>query len=1107
MENKELNSLISKLDAFIKKYYKNQLLKGSILSLGLIGVYFLIISLLEYYGNFGTIIRTFFFYSFLLFSGIVFINFIGIPVFKLFNIGKRISYAQAAQIIGLHFVDIKDKLLNILQLNEFSKQNTDNSLVLAGIEQKTLELKPFYFPKAINLSENIKYLRFGIPPLFIILFLAFVYPEIIKDSTKRIVSHGTYFEPQAPFSYSIPNIIEVGEGDDFLLDINLNGSTLPTEVEITYNDLSFKTKKETNSHYSYLFKSIKSDINFQLKAAGFTSKPYQIKVISKALFSNISLTLDYPAYLNLKKEEINNRNNLLVPRGTKITWNIQTKNTNQILFHFKDSIYSVNVNSNQYQFSNKILSNFDFSLLLKNNTSILGDSLSYTIQEIPDLFPVINVNEIQDSVFFTRLYFSGDIKDDYGLTKLIFYYKNTKDEEYTAVPLNILKNQNEQRFYHVFDAKTSIVSDDDKVEYYFEVWDNDGVNGNKASRSAKKVFDIPTKQDIQKQIENQNNEIKNDIAQNQQLSQQIDKDINKLSEDILKKQQLQWQDKKKMEEIIQKQKDFLQQFDEIKEQNKQNNLQKNMLNEQEQRILDKQQKLEELLNNTENKEIQKLLEKMEKMMQQMNKEQMQDMLDKMKLTNEDLEKSLERTMELFKQLEFDQKLYDISKNLEDLQKKQLELNKELEKNANDKSLKEQQDKLNKEFDDIKKDIQSLDKLNEDLENKRDIENTDQLQKDIEQNMQNASQQMQENKNNKAGQSQKNAADKMEELQKQMNQMMDDQEAEQNEENMEDLRQLLDNTLKLSFDQERVMQQLKQTSPSSPQYKILTQTQNKLKDDSKVIEDSLLALSKRMVELKSFVNKEIADVKNNMNKAIYQMAERNSGTAVVNQQYAMTALNNLALFLSEAIEQMKEQMKQQQQKSGNQSCSKPKSGKKNPKPGMSEMQMSLQKKMEELKKKMEQGEGNKPGKPGEAKDGEMNKEFSKLAEQQAKIREQLEEMMKQMDNAQQGKARNLIKQMEQNENDLLNKRISSQTINRQKEISIKLMESEKALREQKMDDKRESNESKDDYLNKLNQQKLEEYFKNKNKEIELLKTMPANLQPYYKNKVSEYINQL
>lgn len=1106
MEQRELHALISKLDAFIKKYYKNQLLKGTILSLGSVGIFFLIISLLEYYGNFGTIVRTFFFYSFVLFTSFIIFSFILIPGLRLIHIGKRISYEQAAQIIGSHFSEIKDKLLNILQLNEFSKQNSDNSLVLAGIEQKTLELKPFYFPKAIDLTENKKYLRFGLPPLLLILFILFLYPEMIKDSTKRIVSHGTFFEPQAPFSYIIPTVIEVGEGDDYTLDILMEGNEIPSEVAILYNKLEYKTKKESNTHFSYTFKSIKNSFSFQLKAGNFISKPYQIKVISKALFSNVSLSLEYPSYLSLKNEEILNRNYLVVPRGTKITWKIHTKNTDKIQFHYRDSSYTIAVQNNQYTFSNKVFGNADFSLLLKNKSTILGDSLFYSIQEIPDLYPVIDVNEIKDSLFFTRLYFAGAIKDDYGLSKLQFYYKNEKDEKYTIIPLSIQKNQTEQKFYHVFDAKSIILNPEDKIEYFFEVWDNDGIQGAKATRSTKRLFVVPSKQEIKEQIDQQNTEIKSDLAQQQEVSKQIDKEIAKLSEDLLKKQNLQWQDKKKMEDLIQKQKDFLQQIEEIKEQNKQNNLQKNMLTEQEQRILEKQQKLEELLNNIENKEIQKMLEKMEQMMQNMNKEQMQQMLEKMKLDNEDLEKSLERSLELFKQMEFDQKLYDISKNLEELQKKQMDLNKELEKNPNDKSLKEQQDKLNKEFENLQKDIQSLEKLNENLENKRDITDTEDLQKEIQQNMQNASQQMQEQKNNKAGQSQKNAAQKMEELKKKMDQMMDDQESQQNEENLEDLRQLLDNVLKLSFDQEKVMQQLKQTSPSSPQYKVLTQTQKKLKDDSKVIEDSLLALSKRMVELKSFVNKEIADVKNNMNKSIDMMGDRNSSRAVVNQQYAMTALNNLALFLSEAIEEMQKQM--QQQKSGNQSCSKPKSGKQNPKPGMSEMQMALQKKMEELKKKMEKGQQQgKSGENGSQNEGEMNKEFSQLAEQQAKIREYLEEMMKDMDNAQKAKAQEIIKQMEQNENDLLNKRISQQTLDRQKDISFKLMESEKALREQKFEDKRESNEAKDDYLNKINQQKLEEYFKNKNKEIELLKTVPAHLHPYYKNKVSHYFNQL
>ena len=79
-------------------------------------------------------------------------------------------------------------------------------------------------------------------------------------------------------------------------------------------------------------------------------------------------------------------------------------------------------------------------------------------------------------------------------------------------------------------------------------------------------------------------------------------------------------------------------------------------------------------------------------------------------------------------------------------------------------------------------------------------------------------------------------------------MKEQMEAEENEEDMNALRALLENLLRLSFDQEQVMQNLKSIDINNPQFLKLSQQQHKLKDDAKMIEDSLFALSKRVMQI-------------------------------------------------------------------------------------------------------------------------------------------------------------------------------------------------------------------------------------------------------------------
>ncbi len=91
----------------------------------------------------GSSLRTVLFYIYVLTVIAVISKLIIIPLFKTWKLGKTLSYEQAATIIGNHFTEVKDKLLNTLQLNELS-ENSNNELVQAGIDQKIQNLKPFF---------------------------------------------------------------------------------------------------------------------------------------------------------------------------------------------------------------------------------------------------------------------------------------------------------------------------------------------------------------------------------------------------------------------------------------------------------------------------------------------------------------------------------------------------------------------------------------------------------------------------------------------------------------------------------------------------------------------------------------------------------------------------------------------------------------------------------------------------------------------------------------------------------------------------------------------------------------------------------------------------
>ncbi len=1194
MQNSE-NILIKKLDEFVRKYYKNQLLKGVLYSSGILVSAFLTVVLLEYFGEFNTIIRTILFFGFLTAVIAVLVKYISIPLLKLNKIGTIISYDQAASIIGDHFTNVQDKLLNVLQLQNNRSLTGSPELLMASITQKINELKPVPFATAINLSDNKKYLKYVLPVLFLMGSIFLIWPQIITKGTKRLVHYQTYYEREMPFKFNIQNKnLQALQTQDYKLEVEITGSRIPNEIFININGIEYKLEKENNISFNYTFKNLQANTDFQLNASGFNSKEYELKVLPKPSLVQFNLQLVYPSYLNKPNESLANSGDLQIPQGTKVNWIFNTKNTDNLQLRFSDSLASPQKSSqDQFNFSRKFMQSNNYSVKALNQfVQGLSDSVNYSVNVITDQHPGIDVSEKRDSLNPKNVYFSGQIKDDYGFNGLAFHYKKfgtdstgKTSETSGSFPIHVNSKQTTQPYFYFLDAAQFNLLPGDKVEYYFEVHDNDGVNGSKSSKTQMMVFKAPTKDEINESTDKNNSEIKKDLEESIKKAKQLQKDVNELSKKITDKKQLGYDEKKKIEDLVKKQNELKNKIEQVKQENQLNNKQQNEFSQTDENIMEKQKQLEQLFENVMTPEMKKLFDELNKMLERLDKNEVQQKLEEMKLSNKDIEKELDRNLEAFKQLEVEQKMQNAIEKLQDLKKKEDDLNKETENKTQDKKddksqdkkdektgdkkdekagdkkdeksgdkkdeksgdkkdskskeekakdLEKKQDDIKKEFEKLKEELKEIDKKNSELEQPNALPKTEEKQNEISKEMQNSSEQLgKENKKN-ASKSQKSASQKMEEMQQEMEKAMEDAEEKQDEENAQALRQILENLLNLSFGQEELVKALPKTRIDNPQYVKIPQEQNKLKDNSKIIEDSLLALSKRAPKISALVNREINAINMNMEKTVKSLADRNTGEATMRMQTTMTSVNNLALLLNESLEQMQQQMKAQQQsksKPGKGKCKKPGNSpgsKPSDKPGipnMRKMQEQLNKQLQQLKDALEKGSkpGEKPGdkkgqKPGE-KPGGMgqqgtqgnqmmpgtSEQMAKMAAQQEALRRQMQALTDKIKNKGSNPGGNIAEMMEQTEKDIVNKQISNETMKRQQEILTKLLESEKAEREREQDEQRKSNEAKNEILSNPGQ--FLEYKRLKEKEMELLNTVPPSLTPYYKEKVNNYFNSV
>jgi hypothetical protein len=310
--------------------------------------------------------------------------------------------------------------------------------------------------------------------------------------------------------------------------------------------------------------------------------------------------------------------------------------------------------------------------------------------------------------------------------------------------------------------------------------------------------------------------------------------------------------------------------------------------------------------------------------------------------------------------------------------------------------------------------------------------------------------------------------------------------------MDALRDILENLITLSFDQETLMKDFRGVSLQDPRFVKLGQQQLKLKDDAKVVEDSLYALANRVVQIQSFVTRELNDMKSYMNESVKSIKDRQINVATSKQQFAMTSMNNLALMLSDVFNQMQQQMAMAMPGAG-----KDKKGKqKGQQPSAGEMQQQLNGQMKKL---------------GQGKEGQGNQseQLARMAAQQAAIRKMIQELMEQQKGTEQGKQmgkelQEIADKMDESETDLVNKRVTPELIKRNQEITTRLLESEKAMKEQDEDEQRKAQAAKQ--LPKQPPAAFEKYIREKEKQTELLRTIPPTFSPFYKREVDTYFRK-
>lgn len=1135
MLSQEYNILIEKLNNFIRTYYNNNIRRGVLLLLLVFLTSSLLIFILEYVEHFSSTVRTWMFYSLLLIYIYIFIRYIILPLLSLFNIRKGLNYMQAAEIISSHFPEIQDKFKNTLELAQLSENTRySSSLLAASIDQKVQSIKVLPFHLAIDIRINYKYLQ-GLGLAILIYIGIFLFkPLIIKEGSQRMLHHRTTYAAPAPFRFELlNNTLTIEQGSDIDIKVAVKGSYIPQKIYIAFGSTRLLLNSIDKSTYSYTLKNVNHSTDFRFEADQISSDKYNINVVFPPTVLSFKTEINPPAYTGIKSSLTENAGDLTLPAGSTVKWTFYTSNADSLVFTLNDSLpVKVTKDEKQYSAIYRFLQSSTYSILPVNKQMLSKKPILYTINVIPDIFPSIQADFMNDSSMWGMYYFKGTISDDYGFKKLTFNVKNSNDSS-SQISIPIQQSVLNQEFYFAYDF-SSLKNNSGNVEYYFEVWDNDGIHGSKSTKTSPKTIKIPDAKELNQMKNEANKSIFNKMQQSEKATGDLQKELKKLQQNVLNSQSVSWEQTQKFQQVLEKEQSLEQLLKQLSQENKQKNSMLNTFTEQDQKILEKQQQVQNLLENIMDADLKKLIDQLKELMKNMDKTKLNESMQDLKMKNEDINKELDRTLDLLKKLDVEEKTNAMIKELEKLSEQQNKLseqtsqkkassdslksqqqnrqqNQDTKKQDSEQasqkkipldSLKSQQQKQQQQFQDMQKQYEELMKQNNQLDEPFLMQSFSKEQDSIQQEFQQGKEELQKNNRKSASKSQKNNSQQLKKLSQHIQDMMNQNEQQEQSENEATLKQTLENVKNLSFTQEDLMLKTKQVKTFDPQYIKIMDLQNRIKGNTKVIEDSLSELAKRTPIIGNEIKKHLKNINTYSDQTIQSLEDRNITQAATKQQFVMTESNELALLLGDMLQQM--QQNSQQMCSGGQ-CKKPGKGKGKgkSKPSykqMQGMQQNIKQQLQSLINEMKKGQNQQNGQ-------QMSEQLGKMISMQDKMGQMLNEMMQQSGISPESakKLQEIKNIMNDVQKDIANKNISPQTINHQEQILTRLLEAEKADNERETENKRQSQTGKDDKIS--NPKEIFQYKGKKSTYDELLYQTNLPLQKFYQELFRKYMINL
>lgn len=990
-----------------------------------------------------------------------------------------------ARQVGRTNPEVGDRLLNLLQLAEGRHSDSPEPFVDQAVQRLGEPLQNVDFDRIASWKPALDISKLASIPVLAVLILLLAAPGPFLDATERLTHPARHFEKPAPYQLSVqPGDAELIIGGNLPVRISLTGAgpstppMLEVRVEGELRSRFINLADSSQDGWTHEFENVRYPFRYRISSEVVTTRWFDVTLVDRPLVQQVNLRLAYPAYSRIPSQALDpNVGDVTALAGTRVDVRIALAGatTVQAEMQFESGqTIPMEVDGNEARAPFVVRGPDAWQVRLRSADGIENiDPITYRVESLPDGAPSVallapgTLVDLNDDRSVSLL---SHITDDFGFSRLVLHYRlsdsrfGAVSETFSSIDIPLpFPFQLDQEVAHDWDIVAQTALDPvpgDVIDYYMEVWDNDAFQGAKSAQSRVYQLRMPSLAERFERLDDAEDDTEKSIEELLDEADEARKQFEELREELLENPEAGFHEERLLEQLQEKQDNLTESLDAVSQkmeelaQQMQNN---DMVSEE---TMDMFEQLQEVVEEVRTPELMEALQNLQQAMQNMDLNQMQEALEQFEFSEEMYQERLERTLDLFKQFRVQQDMEEIEERAQDLAETEDQLAEETAKLENEQEAEEasgdnqqpqeRNEELAREQERAAEDMKALEeKMEEVLERMRELDNMpsedmqdlleDTQDKEMSEQMQENAEQLRNNELQEAGQQQQDMSQQLSQMSSQMNEMQMNMQGAQMQLNIAAIRAVLEDVLTLSENQEVLRLEIMELATDSPLLRDAAQQQVELSEGLAVTADSLQAIAREIPQMTRDIQQRAGDAQREMGDATGALTERAARRAAGHQLGAMTQLNELALLLSELLNQqmngsgagqsnqsMEQMMEQMQQ--------------------MGQQQQQLNQQIQQLLNDMQ----------GSRLTQDMMERLRQMGAQQEQIRNDLRQMNRNRDarNKMLGDLNRIADQMMETIEELQQNRVSQRTVQRQQQILTRMLEASRSLEQRGEDEKRE-----------------------------------------------------